>query len=159
MPLRERRLFDSAPLSAALADAAAALQLLEAEARSVSLSLCLFLCWIVHQTTHTLLFCLQLLYLFWYLFWTFFINNSIQIEELGGAVREREAEHHATVRELEARHKELVHAFKALDARVNDIGNSAVQIGDRVRKLLVSIERVLFLCFFLSSSFNVAYFE
>jgi hypothetical protein len=60
---------------------------------------------------------------------------ATQVEELESEVREREAEHHEHVRKLEATHKQLGDSFRALDSRINDIGNIAVQIGDRLESL------------------------
>jgi hypothetical protein len=57
------------------------------------------------------------------------------VDELEAEVDEREAEHKEHVRELETKHKLLVEQFKTLDARINDIGNTAVQIGDRLESL------------------------
>jgi hypothetical protein len=57
------------------------------------------------------------------------------VDELEAEVDEREAEHKEHVRELEAKHKLLVEQFKTLDTRINDIGNTAVQIGDRLESL------------------------
>jgi hypothetical protein len=36
---------------------------------------------------------------------------------------------------LQAQHKQLVSNFKELDTRINSIGNSAIQIGDRLESL------------------------
>src|SRR5437762_2275053 len=51
-----------------------------------------------------------------------------RVDELTSDVDEREVEHKEFVKELESKHKALVEQFKTLDSRINDIGNTAVQI-------------------------------